>query len=145
MEQQRRIHVLANELAQAAATAAQAAATAAQAAATAPSLRPPSEHYTAFAKVHDKTSDLVIKIGSLALGSHFNKAYMHIAGVTASLIALLPVPPPHSSHPHVHPSFVNSVCRTLKSPPKPELATSIRSYSLPSGTYWTMCQMRKQL
>jgi hypothetical protein len=105
MEQQRRIHVLANELAQAATTA--------------PSLHAPSEHHTAFAKVRDKTSDLVIKIGSLAVGSHFNKAYMHIAGVTASLLHLLPIPPPHSSHLHVHPSFVNSVCRTLKSPPCP--------------------------
>ena len=97
-EQQLQIHHLAVELAEAAARS--------------------GPSYKAHVNIYDKTSAVVIKIGSLALGSPFNKTYMHSSGVTESLLSLLvprsPFPPTASPQLDAPPSFINAVCRTLK-------------------------------
>jgi hypothetical protein len=94
-DQQLRIQILANELAQIA-----------------------DPLYSQNHKVRaseDKAMSLVIKIGSLALGSYFNKIFMHSAGIVRSLLTLLSAPPAaDSSLPHRSPSLLNAVCRTLK-------------------------------
>ncbi len=99
-EQQLHIHHLAAELAQAAAQM--------------------GPNHQSHVNIHDRTSALVIKIGSLALGNPFNKTYMHSSGITDSLLRLLT---PHSlcapaACPQLvaPPSFVNAICRTLKCP-----------------------------
>jgi hypothetical protein len=72
--------------------------------------------HKAHVNIHEKTTALVMKIGSLALGSPFNKTYMHSIGITDSLLSLLPPrrPPPASPLLDTPPSFFNAVCRTLK-------------------------------
>ncbi len=95
MEQQLRIQLLANELAQISSVS-------------------PDQNRSGRAS-DDKAMSLVIKIGSLALGSYFNKTYMHIVGIVRSLLALLSAAPAAASAiPHRSPSFLNAVCRTLK-------------------------------